>query len=635
MITLMLAALSLFAKLTNDPEMIFPEGSKSAGIYQVVRDAGLYSTFTVELDFLKPDGLAGSRRHIDEFASRIAAQPGVVKVDYSVTDEMADAFAGLPAAFVQLLNPSVIDGINPERAASAALAALSVGAPAAMVRSDPGNLTRKFADSLQSWRKLAPYRFSLCDSVACDSSRRYALVRVETDPAVIAGAERISGLLAEMTREHPEMKVRIVSPLVHSLENESLARKDIFRVGTVSAVVLAAVFLFLYRGDWRALWIPLTPFAASFAAAMVCAAAFDRLSLMVLGVGGGVAGFAVDQGIHVYSAVRGSGLPKDGRLTRALLMALATSVAAFASVAFSGIPVFVQLGVFVALTLAFNLLLSRFALPRLLGSEKGRTQFSLSAPSRVSSVVSIAVFCGVSVLFCIMLPRLKTDFSLSSLDGTSSATRAVEAEFNSRWSNAGGGESMIVFRRNEDELLGAISECSRWTPAALVPPHARRMENAEAWRSASVEAKLAELKRGLAAACEAKGLPGDFFAPFFDSIKEGLSQAAQTRSVPAIDMLLSTSVRKTARGCLALIFVPKGDAESAAKRIEGAVPVTPGAIESAAAESYAPGFWRAAAICALLQALLAAFAVPATLLIDSVTNPLTMGNACVAANFID
>lgn len=607
MITLLIAALSLFAKLTNDPEMIFPERSKSAAVYQAVRDAGLYSTFTVELDFLRPDGVVGSRRHIDEFASRIAAQPGVVKVEYSVTDEMADAFSGLPAAFVQLLDPSVIDGINPERAASSALAALSVGAPAAMIRADPGNLARRFTDSLQTWRKLAPYRFSLCDSVACDPSRRYALVRVETDPAFIAGAERISGLLAEMTREHPEMKARVVSPLVHSLENETLAKKDVFRVGAISAVALAVVFLLLYRGDWRALWIPLTPFAASFAAAAVCAVVFERLSLMVLGVGGGVAGFAVDQGIHVYSAVRGSGLPGDGRLTRALLMALATSVAAFASVAFSGIPVFLQLGVFVALTLGFNLLLSRFALPRLIGTGKGCASFSLPVPSRASSIAAIAVFCGVFVLACIMAPRLKTDFSLSALDGTSSATRAVEAEFNSRWSNEDGGESMIVSARNEDELLGAIAECSRWTPAALVPPYARRMENVEAWRMPSVTEKLARLKRGLARACAEKGLPEDFFSPFFAAVNAGLSQAGRSCNSPAIDMLLSTAVRKTARGCHALIFIPKEEVEPVAGRIDSAVPVTPRAIESAAAESYAPGFRRAVAVCALLQILLAAF----------------------------
>ena len=607
MTVLLIAALSLFAKLTNDPEMIFPEGSRSAGIYQAVRDAGLYSTLTVELDFLKPDGLVGSRRRIDGFASRIASLPGVVKVEYSVSDEMADAFSSLPSAFVQLLDPSVLDGIDPERASSSALAALSAGAPAAMLRSDPGNLKKPFTDAMQAWRRLAPYRFSMHDSIACDPSRRYALLRIETDPAVVSGAERISGLIGEITRDCPGMKARVVSPLVHSLENESIARRDVFRVGAVSAVALALVFLFLYRGDWRALWIPVTPFVASFPAAAVCAAAFDRLSLMVLGIGGGVAGLAVDQGIHVYSAVRGAGIPEDGRLARALLMALATSVAAFASVACSGVPVFFQLGVFVSLTLAFNLLLSGFALPRLFGERKGGLSFSIPAPTRISSVAAVAVFCGVFILFCVMMPRLKTDFSLSALDGTSAETRAVEAEFAGRWSNDQGGESVIVTRRTEDELLAAIAGCSSWAPAALVPPSARRTSNAEAWRSPAVTGKLSELKRRLAAACRVKGLPEDFFAPFFDAVKEGLSQTVRPCGNSAVGMLLSTAVRRSAGKCHALIFVPKGGSGTVADGIEGAFPVTPQAIEAAAAKSYAPGFWRAVVICAALQALLAAF----------------------------
>lgn len=604
---LLFAAFLFSAKFADDPGMMFPPGSRSAAIYSAVRDVGLYSSFTVEFDTREADGVSKHRKRISDFASRVASLPGVEKVEFEVPGAAGEVFSELPSAFVQLFGPEMLERIDPERASTSALTALAMGAPASPVRSDPGNFRGLLTSSLLSWRKNSPFRFSVADGIMCDETGRYALLRVKVDPAAVTGAAAIERLYGEIVRPRPGVSVRAVSPLLHAMENENLSRRDLSRVGIFSAAALMLVFLVLYRGDWRALWIPVMPMVAAALSVVVCAAVFERVNLMVVGIGGGIAGFAVDQGIHVYSAFRGSGMPAVRRLTKMLLVALATSIVAFAAVTACGVPLFVQLGTFASVMLSVNFLLSRFLLPRLLGSGIRIPKLNLREPSRTVAF-SVTAFAAAACAFSLAaLPNIRADFSLSALDGASAATKETERLFVERWANPGGGSSVAVTAESEDALLSALAGCERWTPAALVPPSERRRRNVEAWRSAAAAERLRKLKADLAAGCADKGLPPDFFAPFFESVEKGIASADGNGRHPVVDGILSFALGSSRGGWSALLFAPEKDARVLAGRIAGAFEITPRAVEAAAVESYRPGLIRSAALCLAAQLFLVAF----------------------------
>lgn len=603
---LLFAVFSLFAKFSGDPGLMFPTGSESAAIYSAVRDAGLYSAVTVEVDTLETNGVRRLKNELDAFAAEISDIPGVSRVEHSVSADAMEAFSHLPEVFVQLMPPDVLSEIVPEKAASSALTALVAGAPASALRSDPGGFRRPFITALQAWRTYAPFRFSAEDGFMCDGTGRYALIRVETDPAVAADSRKASRILDEISRPRSGFRMTVVSPLVRAVENESLVRGDVFRVGVVSAAALALVFLFLYRGDWRALWIPVMPFIAAAGATVVCCLLFDRVSLVVLGVGGGMAGFAVDQGIHVYTAVRGASMRDAGRLTRALLTALATSVAAFASAVVSGVPVFVQLGVFASLTLIFNFVLSRFLLPGLLGAGGCKVGMNVSLPSRNALAPIMIAALLLSVVSLSMLSGMKADFSLSSLDGTRASTRATENAFAERWKNPSAAESAVVVRDSEDSLLSALQGCGRWTPAALVPPSDVRAENLRKWRLPETAERLSRLKDALSRSCLEKGLPPEFFFPFFEAVEKGMFGSGTPERHKVLENLLSVFLRCRGRRCSALLFVPPDEVSDMLGKVADARIMSPEAVDAAAAASFIPGFRRSALLCAVLLSALVA-----------------------------
>lgn len=605
--TLLIAAISLFAKFSADPELMFPEGSESAAAYSTVRDAGLYSAVTVELDTKSTNSVLDSVERVRRFVDEVAGMPGVMGVDSGVSRDAASAFARLPEIFVQLFPPSRLDDIDPGEAASAALAAMISGAPASVLRNDPGRFRQPFVDSLQAWRRNSPFRFSLHGGMMYDESGRYALVRVDTDPLLAGDSRRAKELLDGISRPREGLEACIVSPLVHAVENERLARGDVFRVGVVSSVALALVFLFLYRGDLRALWIPVMPLVAALFAFVCCCVIFERISLLVLGVGGGIAGFAVDQGIHVYAAVRGSGSYSARRLTRALATALATSVVAFVSVVASGVPVFIQLGVFASLMLTFNFFLSRYALPRLLGAGRRESILPGAFAAAKADRPLIAGAVVLSVLALVFLPRTETDFALSSLDGTPGSIRDGETAFTKRWANPSGGCTAVVVREDEDALLAALEGCGRWTPAALVPPAEARRRNVELWKSPGTADRLAALKEELAAACRSKGLPGEFFSPFFESVEKGVKAFDPSGRHPVVEELLGVFLRRTEDRHSALLFVPGSETSDLTGRIEGAAVMTSSSVDSAVSSDFIPGFRRSALICAVMLLILVAF----------------------------
>ncbi|RQS08071.1 hypothetical protein DIE07_20100 [Burkholderia sp. Bp9002] len=168
----------------------------------------------------------------------------------------------------------------------------------------------------------------------------------------------------------------MTGPGVFSVDARDTIRRDVERLSTLSALLIVALLLTLYR-SLRTLALGLLPVLSGIAAGIAAVSvAFGTVHGLTLGFGSTLIGEAVDYSIYLFvqsaqAGSRGSARPADA--TRAWLAAywptirlgVLTSVCGFASMLFSGFPGLVQIGLFSIAGLTAAALVTRFVLPHL------------------------------------------------------------------------------------------------------------------------------------------------------------------------------------------------------------------------------------------------------------------------------
>ncbi|KVN25688.1 hypothetical protein WJ63_00155 [Burkholderia pyrrocinia] len=168
----------------------------------------------------------------------------------------------------------------------------------------------------------------------------------------------------------------MTGPGVFSVDARDTIRRDVERLSTLSALLIVALLLTLYR-SLRTLALGLLPVLSGIAAGIAAVSvAFGTVHGLTLGFGSTLIGEAVDYSIYLFvqsaqAGPRSSAHPADA--TRAWLAAywptirlgVLTSVCGFASMLFSGFPGLVQIGLFSIAGLSAAALVTRFVLPHL------------------------------------------------------------------------------------------------------------------------------------------------------------------------------------------------------------------------------------------------------------------------------
>ncbi|MXN75003.1 MMPL family transporter [Burkholderia sp. 4701] len=168
----------------------------------------------------------------------------------------------------------------------------------------------------------------------------------------------------------------MTGPGVFSVDARDTIRRDVERLSTLSALLIVALLLTLYR-SLRTLALGLLPVLSGIAAGIAAVSvAFGTVHGLTLGFGSTLIGEAVDYSIYLFvqsaqAGPRSSARPADA--TRAWLAAywptirlgVLTSVCGFASMLFSGFPGLVQIGLFSIAGLTAAALVTRFVLPHL------------------------------------------------------------------------------------------------------------------------------------------------------------------------------------------------------------------------------------------------------------------------------
>ncbi|MBO4344297.1 MAG: hypothetical protein J5833_00990 [Victivallales bacterium] len=542
---LLLAAMLLLAlfegSYSNDLSQVFPADSISGSMFRSMQDASLTQTVQLEIDTGAADGVSAADKELAAFGERLQGLRNVRSVFYRVPHVSDNVMEEIIGTLPFCANADCLAKADVKLAVKTARKMLAMpGVPLSILRSDPFGLRMRQLSQLETFRRLGGYSGGMDGTgFIADAEKRRVLFLLEADfdgkqpnAALIAPLFMSIENLAKETLP-PTAAVTINSPLTHNLENEQTVRHDIFHVSLVSIVALVLLFVVFYRNAWGALWIPFLPLAAAVITAGIFAFIFNNICLFVIGICGGIAGLAVDQGIHVFAAFSGRNpLRRLRSIAVPLSCSALSSAVVFLLVCGSGIGAYIQLGLFAALTLVFNLLLSFFVLPTLISHGRPPRRIFSFEPSggKATAIVVVWVVFIAASLCCI--PLLKKDFSLNALDGISKETALAEKEFQNRWvPEEKAGVPVIISSYDRDTLLRTcehlpshlhMREEEMFHPAMLMPSDDRMKENLASWRSETAQQRLATLKTELSKECAAAGLPPNLFGKFFGIIDNSL-----------------------------------------------------------------------------------------------------------------
>ncbi len=573
----MLAVIWRFrSHFTNDLAHLFPKDSVSGNFYRTIQEARLTQSIQLELSCGKKLSRTELHPILDKIATQISVLPEIASATASFHQETGNLLDELLSIVPCTTSPEILDKADPATAVASARKALAMpGVPIEFLRKDPLGLRLAPLEKLQEFRALFGLKADTSDGYLILEEKEgwRALILVNTNFAKAPSADAISGLFVDLysiVREHlPQASLSIISPLQHNLANEKNVRRDILTVSIASFAILFLLFVIVYKCAWDALLIPLMPLAATILVTGIMAMFVQNLCLFIVGIGGGIAGLAVDQGIHIYAACAGKDrFQKIQHLLSPLLMSVLTSAAVFLLVAGTGITAYVQLGVFAALTLLFNLLLSLAVLPVLVRRRENTFLNKLgSTPSPPKRWVDWAV-CGIwlgvviaSVFFT--LSHLKIDLSIRALDGTPATVLQEEEEFQKRWFQPDAGTPLVLVAPNPDAALRQCEELAtlpalQTAPlfhcASLWPSQEIRRKNLAAWRSPAIREKLLSLQKHFQEECAAAHLPPKFFDVGFTQLFATLDASEEPSPPPFLQTISRHFLRDYGSSTTALLL---------------------------------------------------------------------------------
>lgn len=544
-----LAALAVIfnGHFTNDVSRLFPDTRETRATFDILHNSHLSDT--VQLEFVCRDDVTKHEKYLDDTAARLEKSPFVKQLTFRYRSDDLDAeLAGFSRLVPRFFTPDLLDECDPDAAVKNALKQLSSPAPgvARRLRTQPFGWELKLLNELKKLDDATGMKLAAELPYFASADRKRAMIVVETGVR-LGDADAVRKLFSELrscAAPLPDgVEMRIISGCSHTLGNEEVLKRDAMIAGAVSLALFLALFVWFYRGDRRALWIPIVPLYASLVSLAVMTFFFREICLYVIGLGGCITGLAVDQGIHVYAAFRGADAERrTAALAEPMWLSAATSVAVFVFLAFTGIAAYIQLAVFAGLSLIFSALLALLVLPHLLDREHElRRVFSARPVERRRGWAFLAVVVLVAAAG-IVLPQLvkRADFALDSLDGTPRKTLDEEKEFRAAWHSpkadtavlAAGGETGEAALEHLETVTAELARRGVQVAMPPRPPLRKQMANREKWRAPEVAEKIDGLEAGCRAACRRRGLPEKFFAPFFAQLRENI--ASDDLTLPSI-----------------------------------------------------------------------------------------------------
>lgn len=370
-------------------------------------------------------------------------------------------------------------------------------------------------------------------------------LREEGQGPVFAAIDRSAAL----TRgDFPGLAVAYTGVNCFAAASKARIRHELSWLNALSLTAVLAVALIFIRGAHRALHL-VPPVALATLGAWVCVtAAFSRVHIMVFVVGALLTGVAIDYGFYLYMqapAAPGEDYwEKVRRLKKPLLSSCFTTVAGFALLLFSELPLIHELGAFVgaglvcalgAAVVYFSMLKNTFLEAR---SFRGASALPPRARRRIRRLLVALWFVALPGL---LLLRWKDD--IRELQIPSPAVEREDTRIRELFGDRNDQTVYLTHGATLSDARAALARFDAWLRAAggpraesvnlgAVVPTAE--EHARAVRFFHEEREFpAQLRAALAAA----GFDEDSFAPFFEAYREKAGHAADADLDQAVNSL--------------------------------------------------------------------------------------------------
>ena len=368
-------------------------------------------------------------------------------------------------------------------------------------------------------------------------------------------SECLDAIAADLTRAHrPDDRsttLTTAGAFRAALDNQEIIKQDIALAMTLSTIGVALLLFFAFRRPVVGLFSLLPAMAGTMLAYFIFSLFHQSISVLVLGFGGAIISFTVDQGtsylLFLDRPFSTSGKTASVETWSMSLVASLTTVAAFGTLCFSGFPVFVQLGQFTMLGAGLSFLIVHLVFPRIFPSLPPGGERSLHLQKVVDALggTGRTGFWAAALFAVAILPfaRPVFDVSLQAMNTVGAATRAAETLLTDVW---GGmfdkvyvlteGPSIEALQAQGDALVARIDADLRagalsagFVPSMIAPGTELRQRNFAAWREFWNPDRVEALKRALGTAAAASGFAEDAFAPFYAMAGAASPPAADAR----------------------------------------------------------------------------------------------------------
>lgn len=346
-------------------------------------------------------------------------------------------------------------------------------------------------------------------------------------------------------------------PPVFAVNARALIKREVMRLSGVSAVLIAALLLFVYR-SLPALLLTLMPVASGALAGVAAVAlGFDGVHGLTLGFGVTLIGEAVDYSIYLFIQ---SGVDFRHAVWPTIRLGMLTSVCGFAALLPSAFPGLAQLGLYSVTGLVAAALVTRFVLPdwlprgfaiRDLRPAGERLARALPRLGRGRAALALVPLLAGLALYLHRGALLSGE--LSSLSPIPAADQSLDEELRGGLGAPDVGYVIVVSAPDREAALGAAEQLDPRlraladegviggfdSAARYLPP-----DSVQRSRQASLPAP-AELRARLAAAVAGLPVSAARFEPFLPDVERARSAPTLTRAdlegtafAAAVDALL-------------------------------------------------------------------------------------------------
>ncbi|MDR0735071.1 MAG: MMPL family transporter [Elusimicrobiota bacterium] len=320
----------------------------------------------------------------------------------------------------------------------------------------------------------------------------------------------------------------------YAQENSRIITGDVKRVLAISILLMTAVFLLFFRQK-NALFIYAVPPLVFAPAAVFAAFVYGGLSGITLGFGSVLMGLAVDYAIYIYFAMKASPQTVSTatvikKMAAPICVSAATSLAAFAGLYFSGIPLLRQIGVFAAGGLLYAFFIAFSAAP-LIFKKQNAPEHNFKLPSRGRTWLRALLITALLAGGLLCARHLKFDASLDSLNTVSAQFAKDRAAFDAITGNAQqNGSLLFIFGADREDALKNSFAFARATGVnpplnELLLPAEAAQANKTRWHKFWTQGKINRLKKRLSAAARQYGLKPSAFYGFYAFLKTGMPPA--------------------------------------------------------------------------------------------------------------